>query len=139
MSSPNQSTTWPARGRRARAWVCLLVLAMFCAQWLGLIHRVVHTSMGATAAVAGLQAVSIDESVRSLSAAPAGILAHLGAPAKSDPDCRLYDQIGLSDGLTAAPLLWMPAVIPPALVMAAVFIPAACELVFDARGPPLNP
>ena len=114
---------------RARALLCMLVLALCFATTLGLVHRTVHGQAGSqapTAAVVGQ--AEADHGAHGLSAL-------FGT--HTDAECRLYDQ--LSHGPAA---LGVPAVVLPAMLPAAVFLYLEGEVLarwvalFDARGPP---
>ena len=154
-------TARPTR-HAAQVLACVLVLALLCSQWLGMVHRVVHVPVPALAGVQvhkALQtsaltspviqgrakveaspafgAVARDAAEPALST-PTGVLAHVATPAKSDPDCRLYDQLGVSDALTAAPLLWAAQVFATFLASPVAHCHTPGAVLVTARGPPLN-
>jgi hypothetical protein len=154
-------TARPAR-RAAQVLACVLVLALLCSQWLGMVHRVVHVPMPVLAGVQAhktLQtstltspviqgrakveaspatgAVARDAAELAMST-PTGVLAHVATPAKSDQDCRLYDQLGVSDALTALPLLWAAQVFKAYLASPVVHCHTPGAVLVTARGPPLN-
>jgi len=108
--------------------VVLLVAALLWAQLLGLAHGVLHAGLAAR-----------DDNTVALqvsAAAPAGLLAHLLAPAGDEGQCRLYDQLGHGGPLLQLPLL--PAAVLPVLQAQVVRLPQPLRpcAVFDARAPP---
>ena len=150
-------TARPAR-RAAQVLACVLVLALLCSQWLGMVHRVVHVPMPVLAgvqahktlqtstltspviqgeAVRATGAGAVDAAEPGLSVAT-GVLAHVATPAKSDQDCRLYDQLGVSDALTALPLLWAAQVFKAHLASPVAHCHTPGAVLVAARGPPLN-
>ena len=155
------SPTRPAR-RAAQALAGVLVLALLCSQWLGMVHRVVH---GPMPVLAGMQvqkslqtaadtSTSIQVKTKAVAAreavtgagnttepglsASAGVLGHVATPSKSDQDCRLYDQLGVSDALTAMPLLWAADVLRSNWVAPVTRCYTPEPVLVAARGPPLN-
>jgi hypothetical protein len=130
----------------APAWVGLLVWALLSAQWLGMVHRVLHVPVsvqlvapsapalqhrlasGATNPADALAGVS----------APSGVLAHLAGTVKSEQDCRLYDQLGLSEALKLVPPLWVAEVFRSDVRVCEFQSLPAQALRLAARGPPLN-
>jgi hypothetical protein len=112
--------------------VLLLVLAMLWTQLFGLAHRVLHAPQH-NGAVQWQPTAVLDTT----GAAPAGLLGHLASPAQGEPDCLAYDQLGLSDTLTALPIGVLSA-LPPAMRGMSVGV-ALCLIrvsLFEARGPP---
>jgi len=114
----------------------LLLAAMLAAQWLGLVHGVLH----ARAALPGAPVAGVVQRV--LFAAPAGQhhawLGDLFGAHDHTGDCRLYDQLA-SGG--HAPLMAQPSVMPscapqvPPRWVQRVWAQRAA-LPFQARGPP---
>lgn len=121
-----------ARQHPALGPVLLLVLALLWAQMFGLAHRVLHSPQ-----LSGAAQWQQTAGTTSPGAAPAGLLEHLFSPAQGEPDCRAYDQLGLSDTLPAQPVLLLPALLPLMLDVAegVTFCPSSAAL-FEARGPP---
>ena len=109
--------------------VLLLVAALLWAQLLGLAHGVLHAGLAA-------QDVSRRAVAPASAAAPAGLLAHLLAPAGDESQCRLYDQLGHGGPLPQLPLL--PAAVLPVLQAWVVLLPQGPQTcpAFEARGPP---
>lgn len=109
--------------------VVLLVAALLWAQLLGLAHGVLHAG---AAARDHTPPVAMQVSA----AAPAGLLAHLLAPAGDEGQCRLYDQLGHGGPLLQLPVL--PAAVLPVLQTQLVRLPQPPRpcAAFDARGPP---
>lgn len=70
--------------------------------------------------------------------APSGVLAHMAGTLKSEQDCRLYDQLGLSEALKVIPLLWVAEVFRSAVRACEFLSLPAQALRLSARGPPLN-
>jgi len=112
--------------------VLLLVLALLWAQIFGLAHRVLHSPQLSGTAQLQPMAGTIHSG-----AVPTGVLEHLFSPAQGDPDCRTYDQLGLSDTLPAPPALVLPALLPMALdVTGSTTVCLSRAALFEARGPP---
>lgn len=120
----------PSVRARWRGWLLPLALAVLAAQWLGLVHGVVH---GPGTGVAQVQAPS------------RGPVAHGDAHAElgdlfaghDEVACRLADAIGHDAApLIAAPLL---PLLPPAAALPRLAHGEACArwaALFDARAPP---
>jgi hypothetical protein len=117
----------------------LLVVALWFAGSLGLVHRSLHMPGLAQAAVATATAhARLDHY---------GHQHHDGAHATdglaklfvdhSDADCRLYDQLSHGAGLPGVPMLMLPVLLPSA-TFAWLQGEALARWValFDARGPP---
>lgn len=118
-------STFPARQLPG---VVLLVAALLWAQLLGLAHGVLHAGLAAR----DDNAVAVQVAA----VAPAGLLAHLLAPAGDEGQCRLYDQLGQGGPLLQLPIL--PVAMLPVLQAQVVRLPqplAPCA-VFEARAPP---
>lgn len=123
MTRPTPAITLHRDGLRRLASRCLLALLLAPLLWqsLGQAHHVLHAP--------GLQAPAGHAAV----AGVAGLAGHQA----DDGLCRLLDQLGLGQALTAS--AWAP---PPAAVVAAVVLATgragglACPSAFDARGPP---
>lgn len=114
----------PHRPSPAAAW--LLVLALLQAQALGLWHRVAHPSLGpATAA-------QVPGATGAATADP------FGHAADDDRQCRIYDALGLADGVaTALPVVPAAAAEPRAPRCPATAAPAlAAARPYLARAPP---
>jgi hypothetical protein len=128
-STSSQSTT---RQHPALGPALLIVLALLWAQMFGLAHRVLHTPQ-----LSGAVQWQKMGAASNSGAAPAGLLEHLFSPAQGEPDCRAYDQLGLTDILPAAPVLVLPAPLPRVLdVAASVTVCPSRAALFEARGPP---
>lgn len=128
-STHSQPVTRP---RQAFGPVLLLVLALLWAQMFGLAHRVLHSPQLSGAALWQQMAGTIHSGT-----APTGLLEHLFSPAQGEPDCRAYDQLGLSDTLPAPPVLLLPALRPMMLdVTGSVAVCRSRAALFEARGPP---
>lgn len=122
-------SAYPTSPARQLPGVVLLVAALLWAQLLGLAHGVLHAGVAArdyTSPVA----------MQVSAAAPAGLLAHLLAPAGDEGQCRLYDQLGHGGPLLQLPVL--PAAVLPLLQTQVVRLPQPSRpcAAFDARGPP---
>lgn len=117
--------------RSTRALVFALVVALWLAGTLGLMHRSLHVP-GLPAAAA--TAVQADPGARA-HAGHHGLVSLFGD--HTDAECRLYDQ--LSHGSSAP---GVPPVVLPMLLPSATFAYLQGEVVarwvalFDARGPP---
>jgi hypothetical protein len=121
-----------ARQHQGLGLVLLLVLAMLWTQLFGLAHRVLHAPQ--LNGVVQWQPTAVLDTA---GAAPAGLLGHLAAPAQGEPDCLAYDQLGLSDALTALPIGVLGALRPAMRnISAGVALCLARESLFEARGPP---
>ena len=120
----------PSVSRQAALLVALMV-ALWVAGTLGLVHRSVHVP-GVPHAVAVQPGASVDHD----HAHGSWVLALFGQH-HEDADCRLYDQ--LSDSPAA---LGVPPVVLPLVLPVAVFdylegqALARWVALFDARGPP---
>ena len=122
----------PTRQHQALGPVLLLVLALLWAQMFGLAHRVLHSPQPSGAAL--WQPIG---GTTYPGAAPTGLLEHLFSPAQGEPDCRAYDQLGLSDALPTPPVLLLPALLPRVLdVTASLTVCLSRVILFEARGPP---
>ena len=120
------------RQHQSLGLVLLLVLALLWTQLFGLAHRVLHAPQ--LNGVAQWQPAAVLDTA---GAAPAGLLGHLTSPAQGEPDCLAYDQLGLSDALTASPV-WVLSAVPPVMrgISAGVALCLAQVSLFEARGPP---
>ena len=118
---------------RHAAWG-FLALALLLAPLLGLMHGVVH---GAGAVLH--THVHNGDSVTHQHAVAQGWLADLFSVHADDADCRVYDQLCHSDGMSVPPALVLPIVLS-----SFVFHFLEGELLarraalFEARGPPLT-
>jgi hypothetical protein len=119
-----------------RAIAVALVVALWFAGTLGLMHRTLHVPGLAHAdatAQASAQAVHPDGAHEH--AGPRGIAGLFGG--HSDAECRLYDQLSHGSGA-----LGVPTVVLPVLLPSATFAYLQGEAIarwvalFDARGPP---
>jgi hypothetical protein len=126
--------------------VALLVLALWAASTLGLLHRTLHLpAMPGAAWVAEAGAPALREAGDASSAAPAGgtldsrggqWLAGLFA-VHGDGDCRLYDQLAGGAAAPSVPFVLLPVTLPTARFH--YFLGEALArwvALFDARGPP---
>ena len=114
-----------------RAIAIALVLALWFAGTLGLMHRTLHVPGLAQADAAAL------------AAHPEGAHAHAAHGIgglfgdHSDAECRLYDQLSHGSGAPGVPMVVLPVLLPSAtfayLQGEAV---ARWVALFDARGPP---
>jgi hypothetical protein len=98
----------------------------------GLAHRVLHTQQLNGAPVWQQTGATTD-----MGAAPAGLLEHLFFPAQGEPDCRAYDQLGLSEILPSPPVLVPPAVLSS--ITGSTVSATSCQspaALFEAWGPP---
>ncbi|MES2956098.1 MAG: hypothetical protein V4711_11640 [Pseudomonadota bacterium] len=123
---------------RRMAWRAVwgyLALALLLAPMLGLMHGVVHGAGGSLhAAQAHVHAAGDHDH-----ADGQGWLADLFSVHADDSDCRVYDQLCHSDGVSAP-----PAVVLPVVLSSFVFhflegeVLARRAALFEARGPPLT-
>lgn len=117
-----------------RAIAVALVVALWFAGTLGLIHRSLHVT-GLAQAAAAAQASHPDGSGEHASHASHGIASLFGD--HTDAECRLYDQLSHGSGV-----LGVPTVVLPVLLPSATFAYLQGEAIarwvalFDARGPP---
>ena len=123
--------------------VIALVVALWFASTLGLMHRTLHGGAGHVAPVAGLPADTV-----TLASAPAnshaggdaihgGVFALFGDHAEAD--CRLYDQLAGGAAVLSVPLVVLPIALPMARFH--YFLGEALArwvTLFDARGPPVT-
>ena len=115
----------------ARAMLGVLVLALWLATTLGLVHRTIHTPLASHSHAHAAVSPHAGEADH----ASHGLVALFGE--HSDAECRLYDQ--LSHGPAA---LCVPALLLPVMLPAATFaylegeVLARWVALFDARGPP---
>ena len=114
-----------------RAIAVALVVALWFAGTLGLIHRTLHVPGLAQAHAAALAAHP--EAAHEHAAHGIGDL--FGA--HSDAECRLYDQLSHGSGAPGVPMVVLPVLLPSAtfayLQGEAI---ARWVALFDARGPP---
>jgi len=119
-----------------RAIAIALVVALWFAGTLGLMHRSLHVPglahANATAHATG-QAVHAESAQEH--AARRGIVGLFGD--HSDAECRLYDQLSHGSGALGVPMVALPVLLPSAtfayLQGEAI---ARWVALFDARGPP---
>jgi hypothetical protein len=114
----------------------LLVVALWFAGSLGLVHRSLHVpglaqTKATAVAHAGLDHHHHHDDVN----APDGLAKLFGD--HSDADCRLYDQLSHGAGMPGVPMLVLPVLLPSA-TFAWLQGEALARWValFDARGPP---
>lgn len=120
----------------ARLLAAMLVVALWFAGTLGLMHRSVHLQGLAPAAQAHGHVQGHGHAQGHDAAhAPHGLAKLFGV--HSDADCRLYDQLSHGAGLPGVPVVVLP-VLPPAASFAVLQGEALARWValFDARGPP---
>jgi len=129
-----------AAWRNATVWA--LMLALYFASTLGLVHRTVH---GLPAAPPGLAAsfdggsVSHAQAAATPSAATSTLAALFGLHTAGHAECRLYDQLAHGAAAPSVPLVVLPMVLPPArFVYCLGEALARWVALFDARGPPLS-
>lgn len=116
-----------------RAIAIALVVALWFAGTLGLMHRTMHVpGLGHTHAAATVQA---DQPEGAQEHAARGIGGLFGD--HSDAECRLYDQLSHGSGALGVPMVALPVLLPSAtfayLQGEAI---ARWVALFDARGPP---
>ena len=113
-----------------RAIAVALVVALWFAGTLGLIHRTVHVP-GLGQASSAAQTVHADAAGKHAH----GIASLFGD--HSDAECRLYDQLSHGPGALGVPMVVLPVLLPSAtfayLQGEAI---ARWVALFDARGPP---
>jgi len=123
-----------------RAIAIALVVALWFAGTLGLIHRSLHVpGLGQPAAAAqashGEEARVQAAHVSHVPHVPHGIASLFGN--HTDAECRLYDQLSHGSGALGVPTLVLPVLLPSAtfayLQGEAI---ARWVALFDARGPP---
>lgn len=122
-------TSLPAR----RRWATWLVVALLWAQGLGAWHHTVHApGLKAPGAAGVVAAASVGYTARDHSAP----LHHTANSA----DCRLLDQLLLTDGLAtpaAAPAV-LPALLAPAMCTPVAQVALAASRPYLARAPPAS-
>jgi len=123
--------------------VIALVIALWLASTLGLMHRVVHGGAGHGVPVAVLQAGAADTAQTQVSAHAGGDALHSGVFAlfgdHAEADCRLYDQLAGGAAALSVPLVVLPIALPMARFH--YFLGEALArwvTLFDARGPPVT-
>ena len=115
--------------RELRLWVFALAVCMLASLFLGQIHAVKHHRLGAGYPSAAAPKALQDQ----------GFFKPLFSKHLEGAECRLYDQLSDGHALPVVVAMFIPVVLPSALV--ATF---ACEALarwaalFDARGPPLT-
>ena len=113
-----------------RAIAVALVVALWFAGTLGLIHRTLHVP-GLGQAISAAQTVHADAAGKHAH----GIASLFGD--HSDAECRLYDQLSHGPGALGVPMVVLPVLLPSAtfayLQGEAI---ARWVALFDARGPP---
>ncbi|AGU50925.1 hypothetical protein VAPA_1c38430 [Variovorax paradoxus B4] len=114
-----------------RAIALALVVALWFAGTLGLMHRTLHVP-GLAQAHAAAQAAHPEGAHEH---AAHGIDDLFGS--HSDAECRLYDQLSHGSGALGVPMMVLP-VLPPSATFAYLEGEAIARWValFDARGPP---
>ena len=124
----------------ARAIAVVLMVALWFAGTLGLVHSTLHAPGLAHAhaladAQAQAQAKTVNPDGAHAHAAPRGIAGLFGD--HSDAECRLYDQLSHGSGALGVPTVVLPVLLPTAtfayLQGEAI---ARWVALFDARGPP---
>ena len=121
-------------GSRQAALLVALVVALWVAGTLGLVHRSVHVP-GMPHAVAAQPAADV-ESAYGHHDHGSWVLTLFGQH-HEDADCRLYDQLAHGPAALGVPMMMLPLVLP-----VAVFdylegqALARWVALFDARGPP---
>jgi len=115
-----------------RLLAALLVVALWFAGTLGLMHRSVHVH-GLAQAAASVPAAHHGDAHGH--ASHGGIAGLFGS--HSDADCRLYDQLSHGAGALGVPMVVLPVLLPSA-TFAYLQGEALARWValFDARGPP---
>lgn len=120
-----------------RAIAIALVIALWFAGTLGLIHRSLHVT-GLAQATAAAQAGHADDAgghASHTSHVSHGIASLFGD--HTDAECRLYDQLSHGSGALGVPTMVLPVLLPSAtfayLQGEAI---ARWVALFDARGPP---
>jgi hypothetical protein len=117
-----------------RAIAIALVIALWFAGTLGLIHRSLHVT-GLAQATAAAQVGHHDDSGGHASHVSHGIASLFGD--HTDAECRLYDQLSHGSGALGVPMVVLPVLLPSAtfayLQGEAI---ARWVALFDARGPP---
>ena len=120
-----------------RAIAIALVVALWFAGTLGLIHRSLHVP-GLGQPDAAAQASHAEEArvqAAHVSHVPHGIASLFGD--HTDAECRLYDQLSHGSGALGVPMVVLPVLLPSAtfayLQGEAI---ARWVALFDARGPP---
>jgi hypothetical protein len=117
-----------------RAVAIALVVALWFAGTLGLIHRTLHVP-GLGQANAAAQARHAEEAGGHTAHVSHGIASLFGD--HSDAECRLYDQLSHGSGALGVPMVVLPVFLPSAtfayLQGEAI---ARWVALFDARGPP---
>lgn len=119
-----------------RALAALLVVALWFAGTLGLMHRSMHAHGLAMSPAAGHAVHGHDHGhAHDHDHAAHGLAKLFGE--HTDADCRLYDQLAHGAGAIGVPLLALPALLPSA-TFAYLQGEALARWValFDARGPP---
>jgi hypothetical protein len=126
-----------------RAIAIALVVALWFAGTLGLIHRSLHVPGLGQATAAAQASHAEDARGHAAHAAQASHLPHVSHGiaslfgAHTDAECRLYDQLSHGSGA-----LGVPTVVLPVLLPSATFAYLQGEAIarwvalFDARGPP---
>jgi hypothetical protein len=117
-----------------RAIAIALVIALWFAGTLGLIHRSLHVP-GLGQPTAAMQAGHAEAAVRHAGHPSHGIASLFGD--HTDAECRLYDQLSHGSGALGVPMVVLPVLLPSAtfayLQGEAI---ARWVALFDARGPP---
>ncbi|RYZ05678.1 MAG: hypothetical protein EOO24_12230 [Comamonadaceae bacterium] len=124
-------------GTRQAALLVALMVALWVAGTLGLVHRSVHGVGAPPAAVAAQQAVASSDAAQGHKHRHGSWVLALFGQHHDDADCRLYDQLSHGPAALAVPMIVLPLVLP-----VAVFdhlegqALARWVALFDARGPP---
>ena len=112
------------RTRSTRALVIALMVAVWFAGTLGLMHRSLH--------VPGLPAAAAQAAHKHAVPQLASLFGE-----HNDAECRLYDQLSHGSGMPGVPLVVLPMLLPSATF---AFLQgetiARWVALFDARGPP---
>jgi hypothetical protein len=114
---------------RTAALLGVLVLALWLATTLGLLHRAVHGQVGPQ------QHAGASHEASPQAHAPHGLFAFFGD--HTDAECRLYDQLSHGPAALCVPPVFLPVTLP-----AATFAWLEGEALvrwvalFEARGPP---
>ena len=114
---------------KLRLWLFALAVSMLASLFLGQIHAVKHNRSGA-----GYPSVAAPEALQDH-----GFFKQLFSNHLEGAECRLYDQLGDGHALPVVVAMFIPVVLPSALVAGfASEALARWAALFDARGPPLT-
>ena len=131
------------RSRLSRAIVFTLLLAVWMASTLGLVHATLHVPGDRTWAVEAQRPAPAASHMQGVHESHGPVQRHGWVRAlfgdRTDAECRLYDQLSHGASVPGVPLVVLPMALPSATFayLEGEFV-ARWIALFDARGPPVT-